>query len=637
MTPGERTTPIGDASPVRKVWPRLRAQYFEIDRRLLAAFRIYFGLVLLADLLRRFPTLTLFYTNDGVLPNHYALFAPLAHPTFSVFFACSTKGEVTVAFALTGLVYAGLVVGYRTKLMQVLTAILYASLISRNLFFEMGGSCCLTLAATWTAFLPLGDRFSVDAMRRSLARRHERKPSALNDRTDLRPDRTPHATLVMLGLILQVTAIYFFNFVQKYDVSWRSGEAIHWVLWQNRIATPLSGLLRMHEPRWFSPAVSWGTLTVEAFAPVLLLLPFAWKWSRTLFVFVTWSFHAGIALFVDVGPYSYVMFAFDLLMLPGFWLDRGAARLERGKARKLVAYDPADAGLHGMARVLARMDTFELLRFVDRNDPSPSIDLAGMPPSVLAVRGPDGSWTSGANAAVDAVRATPFGWPFTILPLRWFVSSLVTMRKPIAELLGWPPGLPEANPTPSAFRVARDAHGLQWNAALREGLAALFAFVTFMQILHDNWWLAGRIPSSLREGPPGALASVPIYLRQLQGWMMFRVPPRTDGTIVVDARTSDGRHVDPFTGTAPDFDAALHGPLGYGQLFCDYFLRIAGPENQHYRRHLQHYLLNWQELEGRPPTDRIVSFQVFWVESDSPPFGQTTPTRIRSSLLLQEP
>src|SRR5580704_6001863 len=74
-----------------KVRASLRAQYFEIDRRLLAAFRIYFGLVLLVDLLRRFPYLTLFYTNDGVLPNHYALFAPLAQPAFSLFFACSTK------------------------------------------------------------------------------------------------------------------------------------------------------------------------------------------------------------------------------------------------------------------------------------------------------------------------------------------------------------------------------------------------------------------------------------------------------------------------------------------------------------------------------------------------------------------
>jgi len=119
--------------------------------------------------------------------------------------------------------------------------------------------------------------------------------------------------------------------------------------------------------------------------------------------------------------------------------------------------------------------------------------------------------------------------------------------------------------------------------------------------------------------------------------MMFRVPPRTDGTIVVDAETIDGRHIDPFTGKPPDLDVALHGPLQYGELFCDYFLRIADAKNQHYRQHLKHYLINWQELEGRPKADRVVKFKVLWVESNSPPPGQTVPTGVRRSTILDGP
>jgi hypothetical protein len=625
------------ATFLRRIGALLRAQYFEIDRRLLAAFRVYFGLVLLVDILRRFPYLTLFYTNDGVLPNHYALFAPMAQPTFSVFFACSTRGEVALAFTLTALVYVCLIVGYRTKLMQVLTAILYASLISRNLFFEMGGSCALTIAAGWTVFLPLGDRFSVDAMRRSLARRREVKASALNDRREMRPDTTPHASLVMLGLLLQVTAIYFLNFEQKIDAAWKSGDAVHWVLWQNRVATPLCALVRMHEPRWFSPLMSWGTLVVEAISPVMLLTPFVWKWSRSIYVLLALSFHVGIALFVDVGPYSYVMFAFDLLMLPGFWFDWAAERLRRGRVARIVAYDPTDPGLHWMARTLARCDTFELLRFVDRSDASSPGDLAGVPTAPLAVRRPDGTWRTGADAAIDAFRATPFGPALTIFPLRTLIWALVTFRAPLARICAWPVGASESQAVPGAIDLAIPARLPRLRASLREQAAALFAIVTLMQIVHDNWWLTPRVPKSLREGPPGALASIPIYLRQLQGWMMFRVPPRTDGTIIVDATTVDGRHIDPFTGMPPDFDVALHGPLQYGQLFCDYFLRIAEANNQHHRRHLQHYLLNWQELEGLPRRDRLVSFQVLWVESDSPPFGQTVPTHVRRSVILEGP
>jgi hypothetical protein len=615
----------------------LFAQYFELDRRLLAAFRVYFGLVLLVDLLRRFPYLTLFYTNAGVLPNHYALFASPVRPVFSVFFACSTRGEVAVAFVLTALVYAGLVVGYRTKLMQVLSAILYASLISRNLFFEMGGSCSITLAATWTVFLPLGDRFSVDALASSLSRRREQKASALNDRTELRPNRAPFASIVVLGLLLQVTAIYFFNGVQKFGADWRSGQAVHWVLWQSRITTALGGFVRMHEPRWFSPLVTAATLFIEVCAPGMLLTPFVWRWSRSIYVLVVASFHIGISLFTDVGPYSYVMFAFDLLVLPGFWFDRWAARLAKGKVVRTVVYDPADPGLHWTARVLARMDAFELLRFVDRGEASSRTDLAGVPGAGIATLEPGGAWTEGARAVVEALRATPFGAVFALPPLRWLVVALVAFRTRIARVRSWPPGFPETSDVPAAIETALPV-GLPWlRRQVRESLAVLFAFVTFAQILHDNFWLDGKIPAWMRAGPPGSLAEVPIYLRQLQGWMMFRETPHTDGTIIVDAETVDGRHIDPFTGNPPDYDVALHGPLLYGQLFCDYFSHIAQPGNQHYRRHLASYLTHWQELEGRPENDRLRAFRVIWVESDSPPFGATEPTHVRNTVIVEGP
>jgi hypothetical protein len=620
-----------------KIRSALRAQYFELDRRLLAAFRIYFGLVLLYDILRRFPVVTLFYTNDGILPNHYAIFAPMAQPLFSLFFACSTKGEVLVAFTLTALVYLGLILGYRTKLMQILTAILYPSLIARNLFFEMGGSCCLSLAASWTVFLPLGDRFSVDALRSTLSSHREQKVSALNDRQEIRPNRAPHVSLVTLGLLLQVTSIYFFNCVQKYGADWRSGDAVHWVLWQNRIATALCGFVRMHEPRWFSPVLSWGTLVVEASAPLMLLSPFVWRWTRSIYVPLAMSFHAGIALFVDVGPYSYVMLAFDLLMLPGFWFDRGAEWLRKGKVARTVVYDPTYPGLHWIARVLARVDTFELLRFVDRSAPSSPSDLTGIPTSGMATLGPDGTWRADADAVVEALRVTPFGGLLTAPPLRWLIEGLASLHAPLAAMCGWPAGSSESLAGPAVIEIKAPAR-LRWlRVWARESVAALFTFIVLMQIFHDNWWLRDKLPRFLRDGPPGVLDDVPAYLRQGQGWSMFRDAPRTDGTMIVDAETVDGRHIDPFTLKPPDYDVALHGPLSYGQLFCDYFYHVSGPENQHYLRHLGHYLALWQELEGRPERDRIRAFSVIWVESDSPPLGQTEPTNVRTTVILEGP
>src|SRR5689334_8325687 len=63
-----------------------RERYLTIDRRLLGLFRIYFGLLLLIDILRRLPDSTFFYSAEGSLSNHFALFAPMARPSFSLFF-----------------------------------------------------------------------------------------------------------------------------------------------------------------------------------------------------------------------------------------------------------------------------------------------------------------------------------------------------------------------------------------------------------------------------------------------------------------------------------------------------------------------------------------------------------------------
>ena len=117
------------------------------------------------------PVITLFYSNDGLIPNHMMLWRPPTQWMFSFFFILSRPDEVAVGFALCGLVYLGLLVGWRTRLMQVLALICVLSLHGRVTLLENGGDWMLGELALWTAFLPLGQRFSVDAVRASLRAR----------------------------------------------------------------------------------------------------------------------------------------------------------------------------------------------------------------------------------------------------------------------------------------------------------------------------------------------------------------------------------------------------------------------------------------------------------------------------------
>ena len=69
--------PVAPAPPS---WTRvLRDHWLSMDLRTLGLFRIAFGICLIANLIDHWigGNLTTFFSNDGVLTNHYALFAPI--------------------------------------------------------------------------------------------------------------------------------------------------------------------------------------------------------------------------------------------------------------------------------------------------------------------------------------------------------------------------------------------------------------------------------------------------------------------------------------------------------------------------------------------------------------------------------
>src|SRR5204863_5555477 len=126
------------------------------------------------------PVIALFYSNQGLNPNHMMLWRPPTQWMFSFFFILSHPDEVAVGFAACALVYLLLLVGWRTRLMQVLALICVLSLHGRVTLMENGGDWMLGELALWTAFLPLGRRFSIDAVRERLRRRRETTAAELS-------------------------------------------------------------------------------------------------------------------------------------------------------------------------------------------------------------------------------------------------------------------------------------------------------------------------------------------------------------------------------------------------------------------------------------------------------------------------
>jgi len=339
--------------------PGIAARYLALDPRALGLARIYLGCLLLTDLLRRAPLIPTFYANEGLLPNHLLLWSPGAELQFSFFFLASHVHEAVVLFVLHGLVFLLLALGYRTRVVHPLALLCICSLHGRHILFDDGSETSTRLLAFWTMFLPMGARYSLDALDR-----HRREPAAS-------PEARPAISLAVLGVLLQLAVVYLFNVLHKNGRTWHEGSAVHYVLHQDRIVTWLGWQLRQHMSLASSKALSFGALAMEASLPLLLLSPFSTRVTRRIAIAVAIALHLGFAVLLNLGLFSFNMIGFFLLLLGDAelrWLARAGAVLAtpfrpliewlRGVALLGLAYvrgDVVSSGSSPLRRDLARL------------------------------------------------------------------------------------------------------------------------------------------------------------------------------------------------------------------------------------------------------------------------------------------
>jgi predicted DCC family thiol-disulfide oxidoreductase YuxK len=620
-------------------------RYRSLDPRWLGLFRICLGSLLISELAYRWSYARLLFSNDGVLPNHFSLFAPMGQDLFSIYHVFSTVQEVHVAFALTLLVFVCFTVGYRTRLFHILSAILITSLHSRNLFTENGGSVVTHALAIWTVFLPLGRCFSIDAVRRSMKAVHEQSSAELN-RREAEPV-TPFVSIVVLGLLLQWSVIYFFNCVHKTGVGWRNHSAIYWFLYQDRIVTDLGVWAREHVPYGVFTLLTRMTLIVEGTLAFILLVPFWQKWLRRIAFLLALALHGNIALLSRLGPFSYVMVIFFLLLFGQEELDYLGRWFGR-PARALTVVFDADCGIClWTCRLLKRLDPWQRLTFVG-NDETARLP-AGLDPKLaetsVVVVDAQGTFFIEEKAVRRVLRALPFGivlaWWLYVPGLshlgRWLYRAVATNRIAISGFFGLGAcgvalaTAPTTDVAPSAWlgRVGDELRSFR--AVVRETVALVLMVVLATEVVKANPFVSRH----LQLKRPEWMTEVIGYTRMLEGWGMFAPePPYDDGRLVVDGRTVDGRKLDVFTGEAPEFDPESPRGWGHDQLWCDYSNHIRWPHNQGRRQFLRNYLINQHRYSHRPQ-DQLTSFDVWWISDKSPLPGQKhgvpqTPERVVS-------
>lgn len=598
----KRAVATAPASAEKKPLQLFIDRFMTVDARTLGVFRIACGLLLLTNLYDRIggTNFISFYTNEGFLPNHYALYLPPSPGFWSLLLGFSSPWEMRVAFTFVWVVFLLYTLGWNTRWMQVLALIAYESVNNRFILIQHGGNVVVNVMLVWTVFLPLGERFSIDALLQSLRRHKEGDPASLNARawrTDAGGPRKEIVALAYFGICFNFAAIYFFNALHKMGPSWREGSVIHWVLWQNRMATALAAWVRAHEPFWLSPALTWGTLVLEWSLPILILVPNWRQHARAVAVLFVWTLHGSIALLCTLGPFSYSMMVTSLLLLQREHFEWVNAWVQKRKKPRVVRYRADVPRQVFFARVLSRLDLFDVFTFE-----------AGKRFEVVV----GGKTLTESEAVTSVLVAVPGGVLLAWLPAVFGGPTLWLLRK----LHAWTEGTDQRPPRPGLHPGTKSLW--KWLELI---LPAAVLVAVISQLLMENW---GVHPAIKLRTRPAWMTAIIEYLTIPQGWSMFAPdPPREDWRLVVDATLNDGTHVDLLTGKPPDFEPWLSGPWYMDQHWCEVHARMQNWG--HHYRNFRDYLLRTPQREGWREGVGIVDFEVFNVVSQSPPPGSVTP------------
>jgi hypothetical protein len=630
---------------LRRAYGAFAARYLQVDPRTAGIYRIILGTLLCLDLIRHWGEARFLYSIVGALPNDKHLFRPSGGYLFSFFHSVSTMPEVHALFALGLLCHFLFLIGYRTRLFALLGFIFVTSMDSRIPLVENGGYVVVNLQCLYAIFLPLGKRFGVDAWRASWRAAKETTLDELADRSDPLGERLPTRTLVAFTALANLGIVYFFNVVNKTGQIWREGNTVHYVLHIDRMVTGVGVFAREHTPEWLMKVADYSTLGVEAMICVCILSWKGRKYARPLAMVLMTLLHGTFGVMMRLGPFSWFMIAWSwTLLLPIHfeWLQRF---YERRTQPVRVGIAPQSALAMTVGRVVKRLDGYGRVSF----EPAPE------GATVAARVGESDAWVTEPAGVLRAIgQALPLGKWLGFVPRRLGgeAAFAAMMRNPSGVerffALDLAPAAGSGLPAPLWTRVRR------WLAYPREALVAYLALTAIMQVWMENKAIPKSIPPPVKEGTvlqadeKRGLAVMKKYLgdrvitlkpdvaptfqqitinypRIFQGWGMFAPNPiQDDGILAVDAFTIDGRHLDPFTGDAPDLNLNDARGAGLSQLRQDYGNRIRLDRNAYYREGLKEYLMHWH-LETENPADELVAFDVYWVRDRCPKLGSDQP------------
>jgi hypothetical protein len=294
-----------------------------------AVLRIGYGLLYLVFLLREFP-----YRDEIWGPG--SPWTPvLARQLFdqtgwaSILTLSDSRAYFELCYAVAVVTSALFMLGWRTRAVSVLFAVVVASFHARAIFMTDGGDNLILLMAVYLVFTACGRRWSLDARRarlRSAAGPEEGLPLTVGGRLrrQLRDARLSLVTVLhncgMFVIAAQVCFLYGSAGLYKAQGdTWGNGTALHYAL-NLDLFQPWPALSRMADDHMI-------LIAAACYLTVLLQVAFPFVvFGRLKYpvLVMLLTMHVGIAVLMGLPLFSAAMIVADAVFLPdGFYRALG--------------------------------------------------------------------------------------------------------------------------------------------------------------------------------------------------------------------------------------------------------------------------------------------------------------------------
>lgn len=571
-------------------------EIFGIDLRTLALFRILLGTYILIDLCHRARDLVAHYTDAGVMPRAVQM-DYLYFSTWSFHFANGAAWFQALLFLAAAFLAVLLIMGWRTRLVTVLSWAFMLSVQNRNTFILSGEDNLALLLLFWAMFLPIGARYSVDCAQ---------------DRSG-RFSGNAYFSVATVALLVQGMSMYFFSALLKTHPIWvPDGTAVYYALNLDYFVTPFALWFRQFEP--LLTGLTYYVYALELIGPFLIFSPIFHRTLRTIFMLAFMTMHLAFVFFLEIGFFPLISIIMNLTFMPGWMWDKLSSWLPRRSIDPVTIW--FDQGCDFCEKVCHVLKVFLFL-------PSTPVRPAQEEPEIGAELERRNSWvlTLGEkrffkfDAFVRLVRISPVFFPLAfILDWRvfqrlgvsgydWVGANRPRFSRVTKRLLPW-------RETDTRFGI------------LTQSFAAFFLIFVTVQNISTLPWSGLTLP--------GQFVAVRQALGLHQNWTMFApYPEMTSPWPVIEGELIDGTVVDVFKGQKglANFDK----PEVVSQVYPNYrwrkFLSIMEDRSYHDSHHTialnyaRYLCRNWSKSQsGMPALDTFVIY--FQVEPTPPPGGE---------------